>query len=193
LTDKRLLLALAPLAWLAGGMLELSRHIAEFFSRLEPDWRIPDPPLWLALSFTGALILLALVARRRSYARWVAFAAVCVLFGILVVHPFAPVLEAGQLEVTVVDVGQGDSVLVVGPENKPQTRQVQLGDAQGNDWIVLSGLQAGERVIVEGFQKMMVPGAPVDPTPWSGAAPRAQGAASGVAPAASAVGAGKTS
>jgi len=94
---------------------------------------------------------------------------------------------------SVTRTAQGDSVLVVGPENKPQTRQVQLGDAQGNDWIVLSGLQAGERVIVEGFQKMMVPGAPVDPTPWAGAAPRAQGAASGVAPAASAVGAGKTS
>jgi membrane fusion protein (multidrug efflux system) len=87
---------------------------------------------------------------------------------------------------------QGDNVLVVGPDNKPQARQIQLGDAQGNEWIVLSGLQAGERVIVEGFQKMMVPGAPVNPVPWSGAAaPRAQGAASGAAPGASA--AGKTS
>lgn len=109
---------LSPLAWVAGGLLELSRVVAEFFSRLEPDWRIPDPPLWLALAFTGALILLALVARRRSYVRWVAFAAVCVLFGLLVVHPFAPVLQAGELEVTVVDVGQGDSVLVVTPEGR---------------------------------------------------------------------------
>ena len=73
---------------------------------------------------------------------------------------------------------QGDSVLVVGPENKPQTRAVQLGDSQGNDWIVLSGLQAGERVIVEGFQKMMVPGAPVNPVPWSVGAPRASAPAS---------------
>ncbi|HSB99492.1 MAG TPA: efflux RND transporter periplasmic adaptor subunit [Burkholderiaceae bacterium] len=73
---------------------------------------------------------------------------------------------------------QGDSVLVVGPENKPQTRAVQLGDSQGNDWIVLSGLQAGERVIVEGFQKMMVPGAPVNPVPWSGGAPHARAPAS---------------
>ncbi|HEU5295209.1 MAG TPA: efflux RND transporter periplasmic adaptor subunit [Burkholderiaceae bacterium] len=82
---------------------------------------------------------------------------------------------------------QGDSVLVVGPDNKPQTRAVQLGEAQGNDWVVLGGLQAGERVIVEGFQKMMVPGAPVNPVPWS--AQRAQGAASG----ASAADGGKTS
>jgi membrane fusion protein (multidrug efflux system) len=86
---------------------------------------------------------------------------------------------------------QGDNVLVVGPENKPQTRAVQLGEAQGTDWVVLGGLQAGERVIVEGFQKMMVPGAPVNPVPWSpggaadAVAPRAPGAASGGAGAAS--------
>ena len=96
---------------------------------------------------------------------------------------------------------QGDSVLVVGADNKPQTRQIQLGESQGNDWVVLSGLQQGERVIVEGFQKMMVPGAPVNPVPWSPgaaspAAPRASGAASGAvstSPPASAADGGKTS
>jgi len=92
---------------------------------------------------------------------------------------------------------QGDSVLVVGPENKPQTRAVQLGEAQGNDWVVLGGLQAGERVIVEGFQKMMVPGAPVNPVPWTPngkPAAQAAGAASAApASAASGVDAGKTS
>jgi membrane fusion protein (multidrug efflux system) len=82
---------------------------------------------------------------------------------------------------------QGDSVLVVGPDNKPQSRTINLGAAQGNDWIVLEGLAPGERVIVEGFQKMMVPGAPVNPVPW---APRVasgvNGGASGAAPAAAA-------
>jgi membrane fusion protein (multidrug efflux system) len=82
---------------------------------------------------------------------------------------------------------QGDSVLVVGPDNKPQSRTIKLGAAQGNDWIVLEGLAPGERVIVEGFQKMMVPGAPVNPVPW---APRVasgvNGGASGAAPAAAA-------
>ena len=93
---------------------------------------------------------------------------------------------------------QGDSVLVVGADNKPLPRQIQLGESQGNDWLVLSGLQAGERVIVEGFQKMMVPGAPVNPVPWSPgaapAAPRAPGAASGAvtsSPTASAANGGK--
>ncbi|KAB2873100.1 MAG: efflux RND transporter periplasmic adaptor subunit [Ideonella sp.] len=87
---------------------------------------------------------------------------------------------------------QGDSVLVVGADNKPQTRAVQLGQAQGNDWIVRSGLAAGERVIVDGFQKMMVPGAPVAPVPWSAPVASAR-AASSVAPVRAASAAGKAS
>lgn len=60
----------------------------------------------------------------------------------------------------------GDTVLVVGPGNKPEQRRIQIGQARGHDWIVLGGLEAGEQVIVDGFQKMMVPGAPVTPVPW---------------------------
>jgi membrane fusion protein (multidrug efflux system) len=65
---------------------------------------------------------------------------------------------------------QGDSVLVVGAGNKPERRVVRLGHAQGNQWVVLDGLKAGESVIVDGFQKMFVPGAPVNPVPASAAA-----------------------
>jgi membrane fusion protein (multidrug efflux system) len=76
---------------------------------------------------------------------------------------------------------EGDSVLVVGADGKPQPRKVKVGGVDGTNWIVLDGPKAGEQVIVEGFQKMMVPGAPVKPVPWKGAA----GAASAPAPAAS--------
>lgn len=79
---------------------------------------------------------------------------------------------------------QGDAVLVVGADNKPERRVVKVGSAQGSQWIVLEGLKAGERVIVEGFQKMAVPGAPVKPVPWQPAA--ATSAAAAAAPAASA-------
>lgn len=59
----------------------------------------------------------------------------------------------------------GDSVLVVGADNKPAPRKITVGASQGSDWVVTGGLAAGERVIVDGFQKMM-PGAPVNPVPW---------------------------
>lgn len=54
------------------------------------------------------------------------------------------------------------SVLVVGGDNKVQQRSVQLGERVGNDYLVLNGLKAGERVIVEGIQKAQ-PGATVTP------------------------------
>ena len=79
---------------------------------------------------------------------------------------------------------QGDSVLVVGEGNKPLPRPVKVGSAQNGQWVVSAGLAAGDRVIVDGFQKMMVPGAPVSPVPW--APPGAAPAASAAAPAAAA-------
>lgn len=80
---------------------------------------------------------------------------------------------------------QGDTVLVVGADSKPTPRPVKIGNAQGNQWVVLDGLKPGEQVIVDGFQKMMVPGAPVKAVPWSDAASAAPASApSASAPAA---------
>ena len=64
---------------------------------------------------------------------------------------------------------QGDTVMVVGADNKPTPRTVKIGSQQGTNWVVLDGLKAGERVIVDGFQKlqMMPPGTPVKPVPWT--------------------------
>ncbi len=136
---------LTPLAWVAGALLEFSRRVAEFCSGLEPDWRIPDPPLWLALAFTAALVVLAMVARRPSGLRTAAFAAVCLLFITLVVHPFPPSIAPGQLEVTMVDVGQGDSVLVITPEGR--TVIVDGGGVPGFKGRPKPKLDIGEDVI----------------------------------------------
>jgi membrane fusion protein (multidrug efflux system) len=69
---------------------------------------------------------------------------------------------------------RGDTVFVLGADNKPGTRTVKIGSAQAGQWIVLDGLKAGERVVVDGFQKMGPAGGPVTPVPW---APGASGAA----------------
>jgi membrane fusion protein (multidrug efflux system) len=62
---------------------------------------------------------------------------------------------------------RGDSVFVVGPDGKAVQREVRISGAQGNQWIVLAGLSAGEQVVVDGFQKMQ-PGGTVRPVPWQG-------------------------
>jgi membrane fusion protein (multidrug efflux system) len=64
---------------------------------------------------------------------------------------------------------QGDSLTVIGPDDKPAPRTVKIGSQQGTDWVITDGLKAGERVMVDGFQKvaMLPPGTPVKPVPWS--------------------------
>ncbi len=61
---------------------------------------------------------------------------------------------------------QGDTVMVVAPDGMVAPRPVKLGGAKGNQWVVLSGLKSGEQVMVDGFQKMMNPKAPVKAVPW---------------------------
>ena len=85
--------------------------------------------------------------------------------------------------------GKGDTVLVVGADNKPMPRVVTISSSLGTDWVVTGGLQQGDRVIVDGFQKMFAPGAPVTPVPWQPASAAAAGSApqaAGSAPAAAA-------
>jgi membrane fusion protein, multidrug efflux system len=43
---------------------------------------------------------------------------------------------------------------VVGPDNKATIKTVTLGPQFGDTWVVESGLQAGENVIVDGFQRV---------------------------------------
>lgn len=77
----------------------------------------------------------------------------------------------------------GDTVLVVGADNKPAPRKVKIGSAVGSQWVVLDGLKPGEKVIADGFQKMFVPGAPVTPVPFApgASAPASQAGASAAA------------
>jgi membrane fusion protein (multidrug efflux system) len=79
---------------------------------------------------------------------------------------------------------QGDSVMVVGTDGQVSPRTIQVGGSQDGKWVVLSGLQPGEQVMVDGFQKLR-PGQPVKPVPWSANGPAAA-AAPGAAPAAAA-------
>jgi membrane fusion protein (multidrug efflux system) len=59
----------------------------------------------------------------------------------------------------------GSSVMLVGADGKVSVQPVKADIAQGNVWIVSEGLKAGDRVIVEGFQKAR-PGGVVKPVPW---------------------------
>ena len=80
---------------------------------------------------------------------------------------------------------QGDTVSVVGEDGKVSQRTVKISAAQNNRWVVLDGLKAGEKVMVDGFQKlqMLPPGTPVKPVPWQAPGTPAPAAATASAPA----------
>ncbi|WP_417356388.1 efflux RND transporter periplasmic adaptor subunit [Gallaecimonas pentaromativorans] len=52
------------------------------------------------------------------------------------------------------------SVMVVSSDNKVEVRPVTTGEAVGNQWRITSGLKVGDKVILDGLQKVR-PGAPV--------------------------------
>jgi competence protein ComEC len=82
------------------------------------QWRIPDPDLLVVLvSVTGIIVALAAVHGRRR----MVLAGTALLFisaTVAALYRPAPKIERGKLEITAIDVGQGDSLLVISPEGK---------------------------------------------------------------------------
>jgi membrane fusion protein (multidrug efflux system) len=60
---------------------------------------------------------------------------------------------------------QGQFVMVVDAEGKVSPRPVKTGSMTGSDFVIDSGLQGGEQVIVNGLQKAR-PGGVVKPVQW---------------------------
>jgi competence protein ComEC len=108
-------LAVAPAA-VAAGLLHIVSGIVTFFSRMHAgDYRIPAPPgprivVWILL------IALAVWLVRR--ARWEPLPASAALLAaaLITIAPQRITHRAGALEVTAIDVGQGDSLLVITPD-----------------------------------------------------------------------------
>jgi len=108
-----------PLAWLTALLL----HVVQWFAHF-PRWsyRIPGPPSWLIVLFFAVAILLAVVMRlKHSFRRAVVWGLrgvfiACALT--IAIYPFGERWTKGKLELTVLDVGQGDSLFVVSPGGK---------------------------------------------------------------------------
>ena len=83
------------------------------------------------------------------------------------------------------DLAGKASVLVVGTENKVARRPIDVERAVGSRWLISGGLQAGDVVVVDGFQRIK-PGDVVNPQPVAASAPASDAKAEGKAPVTSA-------
>jgi competence protein ComEC len=106
------------------------------------DLRVPTPSLPMTVLSSAALILAMILVRRR--ARFAAIGLLALLLASLALDFVAPnpKTRAGLLEVTSIDVGEGDSILLVTPQGR-----TLLIDAGGPIWGAGSQLDFGEDVV----------------------------------------------
>jgi competence protein ComEC len=96
-------------------LVEILLNLAEYFSG--PAWgnfRLPAPPMWLYVVYFLCLMLALLPLARRV--RWAGAIVAAGTFGLLLVFPFSPRTASGLLQLTFVDVRQGDSIFVSFPD-----------------------------------------------------------------------------
>jgi competence protein ComEC len=107
------------LAALPGSAMALLLHgITGIINRIShaqaADLRVPGPTLVHALLAVACFAFCCWAVRRSRATAWIAIA-ILPLAVAIILWPEPPAVHPNQLEVTAIDVGQGDSLFVVGP------------------------------------------------------------------------------
>ena len=119
-------LSLAPAQMMAGAaalLLHATNHVVETLAHWQVwdfsvgDMRVPTPRLIISLLTASAFVFALWAVRRNWRLAAISLAALAALACTLLL-PVHPAIHAGTLEITAIDVGQGDSILLVSPQGR---------------------------------------------------------------------------
>jgi competence protein ComEC len=101
----------------SGVVFLLLKAVNWFATSRSVNFRVPSYPAWLTVIFGAALVLLAIGARRRlRTVQWISVTSLVACVALIALHPFPRQVLTADLELTVLDVGQGDSLFLAAPD-----------------------------------------------------------------------------
>ncbi|MBI3406137.1 MAG: ComEC/Rec2 family competence protein, partial [Acidobacteria bacterium] len=144
---------IGPLANLTSWLTQALLGSVSWFGQWRAaSYRVPGPPLWVELGFFAGIILLTWILGRATFnGKLAASTGALLLLGatglVICVYPFRPEIYADQMEATVLDVSQGDSIFLTFPNG--QTMLLDGGGqySGGRSGGFNGGLDIGEQVV----------------------------------------------